>query len=41
MANSAWLKAYPFGRSEYLRFKGSDHRPVGVYFDPVKKRQQG
>ncbi|XP_019096503.1 PREDICTED: uncharacterized protein LOC109130876 [Camelina sativa] len=37
MANSDWVMAYPSGRSEYLRFEGSDHRPLVTSFDPVKK----
>lgn len=41
MANSSWIEAYPSGRSEYLRFEGSDHRPIVVSFDPVKKKQKG
>lgn len=41
MANSAWAEAYPSGRSEYLRFEGSDHRPIITSFDPLKKKQKG
>lgn len=40
MANSSWIEAYPSGRSEYLRFEGSDHRPTVISFDPVKKKQK-
>ena len=28
LANSAWYDAFPQGCSHYLRFEGSDHRPV-------------
>lgn len=41
MSNSEWILAYPSGRSEYLRFEGSDHRPVVVSFDPIKKQRRG
>ena len=41
MANSEWAENYPSGRSEYLRFEGSDHRPIVTSFEPVKKRQKG
>jgi len=38
MANSDWIIAYPSGRSEYLRFEGSDHRPLVTSFDHVQKK---
>ncbi|XP_010451521.1 PREDICTED: uncharacterized protein LOC104733654 [Camelina sativa] len=41
MANSEWILTYPSGRSEYLRFEGSDHRPLVTSFDPRKKRTYG
>lgn len=41
MANSEWALAYPSGRSEYLRFEGSDHRPLVTSFDPIKKTRKG
>ena len=41
MANSEWIMAYPSGRSEYLRFEGSDHRPLVTSFDPKKKNRKG
>lgn len=41
MANSEWSIAYPSGRSEYLRFEGSDHRPLVTSFDPLKKIRKG
>ncbi|XP_010474618.1 PREDICTED: uncharacterized protein LOC104754178 [Camelina sativa] len=41
MANSDWTIAYPSSRSEYLRFEGSDHRPLVISFDPVKRRRSG
>lgn len=41
MSNSAWAESYPSGRSEYLRFEGSDHRPLITYFDLKKKKNSG
>lgn len=41
MANSAWAEEYPSGRSEYLSFEGSDHRPIITSFDPIKKKRKG
>ena len=40
MANSDWIMAYPSGRSEYLRFEGSDHRPLVTSFDPKQKKRR-
>jgi len=39
MANSDWIIDYPSGRSEYLRFEGSDHRPLVTSFDLVQGKQ--
>jgi len=41
MANSLWIETYPSGRSEYLRFEVSDHRPIVSSFYPVKKKLKG
>ncbi|CAA7029802.1 unnamed protein product [Microthlaspi erraticum] len=41
MANSAWIEAYPSGRSEYLNFEGSDHRPIISFFHAAKKKKRG
>ncbi|CAA7054621.1 unnamed protein product [Microthlaspi erraticum] len=41
MANSAWAEEYPTGRSEYIRFEGSDHRLIITIFDPTRKRKKG
>ncbi|KAG7567824.1 Ribonuclease H-like superfamily [Arabidopsis thaliana x Arabidopsis arenosa] len=41
VANSSWAEAYPSGRSEYLWFEGSDHRPIVISFDPIKNKQKG
>jgi len=40
MSNSSWVEAYPSGRSEYLRFEGSDHRPIVTSFDPVRRNKK-
>lgn len=39
MVNSSWFDAFPQGRSHYLRFHGSDHRPVVSSFDVTRKKQ--
>ncbi|CAL9225059.1 unnamed protein product [Arabidopsis halleri] len=36
LANTSWLESYPSGRCKYLRFEGSNHRPLITYFDPTK-----
>lgn len=41
MANCSWFERFPAGRCEYLRFEGSDHRPVVVHFDVQRKRKKG
>ncbi|CAL9224796.1 unnamed protein product [Arabidopsis halleri] len=41
MSNGAWAEAYPSGRCEYLRFEGSDHRPLITHFDLSKKKKRG
>ncbi|WZZ92349.1 hypothetical protein YC2023_120928 [Brassica napus] len=41
MANCSWFEKFPAGRSEYLRFEGSDHRPIVVHFDVSRKRRKG
>ncbi|KAG2272345.1 hypothetical protein Bca52824_066900 [Brassica carinata] len=40
MVNCAWSEKFPMGRCRYLRFEGSDHRPLITYFNsaPAKKR---
>lgn len=40
MSNSAWAETYPSGRSEYLKFEGSDHRPLVTFFDLKKKKSK-
>ncbi|KAG7559487.1 Reverse transcriptase zinc-binding domain [Arabidopsis thaliana x Arabidopsis arenosa] len=41
MSNSSWAEVYPSGRCEYLRFEGSDHRPLLTCFDLQKKKRKG
>ena len=41
MANSSWFEVYPFCHSEYLRFEGSDHRPLFTALDLTKKKKRG
>lgn len=40
MANSSWSDLFPNGRSHYLPFEGSDHRPLLSTFDSKMKKQQ-
>lgn len=39
MANSTWSEIFPNGRAHYLKFEGSDHRPIISTFDTKKKKQ--
>lgn len=41
MANVTWSELFPAGRCEYLRFEGSDHRPVLTYFDQNLTKKRG
>ncbi|CAL9222482.1 unnamed protein product [Arabidopsis halleri] len=41
MSNSCWAEEYPSGRSDYLRFEGSYHRPLLTYFDLKKQKKKG
>ncbi|XP_023641325.1 uncharacterized protein LOC111831438 [Capsella rubella] len=41
MSNSSWAEVYPFSRCEYMRFEGSDHRPLLTHLDLTKKRKKG
>lgn len=41
MANCSWSEAFPMGRSSYLRFEGSDHRPLLTYSSKSRSRKQG
>ncbi|CAA7021010.1 unnamed protein product [Microthlaspi erraticum] len=41
LSNSEWAELNPSGRCEYLRYEGSDHRPLVSYFDPKRKKKKG
>lgn len=41
MANIDWMELFPAARSEYLRFEGSDHRPLLTQFDQHLKEKKG
>lgn len=41
MANIEWMEMFPAARSEYLRFEGSDHRPMLTHFDQHLKKKKG
>ena len=41
MANSACFELFSKGRCEYLRFEGSDHRPILSYLGKEKKKKKG
>lgn len=41
MSNGAWAEMYSFSHSEYLRFEGSDHRPLLTLLDLKKKKKKG
>lgn len=40
VVNSSWFDAFPQGRSHYLKFQGSDHRPVFSAFDAKRRKQE-
>ena len=41
MSNCSWSEKFPSGRSIYLRFEGSDHRPLLTLFDQSKSLKKG
>lgn len=41
MGNCAWSEAFPMGRCRYLRFEGSDHRPLISYFNANRVKKRG
>ena len=41
MGNCVWAEAFPMGRCRYLRFEGSDHRPLMSYFNSDRTRKRG
>lgn len=41
LTNCAWGEQFPMGRCRYLRFEGSDHRPLITYFNIVVNKKKG
>lgn len=41
MANLNWMELFPAARCEYLRFEGSDHRPLLTQFDQHLQNKKG
>lgn len=41
MANMDWMDMFPAARCEYIRFEGSDHRPLLTHFDQHLKKKKG
>ncbi|KAG2308255.1 hypothetical protein Bca52824_028003 [Brassica carinata] len=41
MGNCSWSEAFPMGRCRYLRFEGSDHRPLLSYFNADRPTKRG
>ncbi|KAL0799970.1 hypothetical protein Bca101_055145 [Brassica carinata] len=40
LANCAWNDLFPSGRCDYLRFEGSDHRPLVTFLDTSKAKRR-
>ena len=38
MSNSEWTELFPSCRSQYLRFEGSDHRPLISFLDTTRRK---
>lgn len=38
ISNTEWTELYPSCRSQYLRYEGSDHRPLLSFMDPTRKK---
>ena len=41
MVNCSWNELFPMGRCCYLRFEGSDHRPLITYFNKPGSKRRG
>lgn len=41
LTNCSWMEEFPAGRCKYLRFEGSDHRPLLTYFNNADRRRKG
>lgn len=40
LANAAWSESFPSGWCHYLRFEGSDHRPLITHFDTSRLKRK-
>ncbi|KAG2274085.1 hypothetical protein Bca52824_056640 [Brassica carinata] len=38
LSNPEWIDLFPSSRCQYLKFEGSDHRPIISYLDTTKKK---
>lgn len=41
MVNCSWNELFPLGRCRYLRFEGSNHRPLVTYFNKSGPQRKG
>lgn len=41
MSNCTWYEMFPAAHCKYLRFEGSDHRPLITFFDRTKRKRRG
>ncbi|KAG7563477.1 Zinc knuckle CX2CX4HX4C [Arabidopsis suecica] len=41
IANAAWTEMFPSGWCSYLRYEGSDHRPLITFFDTSRSKKRG
>lgn len=41
ISNNAWIEEFPAGHCEYLRFEGSDHRPLLTFIDDTRVKKKG
>lgn len=41
LSNDAWLEEFSSGGAQYLRFEGSDHRPLIAYLDDSRIKRKG
>lgn len=38
MSNPEWTELFPSCRRQYLKYEGSDHRPIISYLDTTRKK---
>lgn len=41
LANNTWAELFPTGRCEYMRYEGSDHKPILTYLEPERRKSKG